>query len=77
VNSFRRFWFLCSFFAALVGGGSGLQFGLNGPSVSLLLMATIALLVGIFGRPPKTFEEWEKDLYRREYCHLSGRESHE
>jgi hypothetical protein len=75
VNGFKRFWFLCSLFAALVGAGSSLQFGLNGPSVALLSMALIAVLVAIFGRAPKSFEEWEKDLHRREYSHLVGGES--
>jgi hypothetical protein len=77
MNSFKRFWFICSFFAALVGGGNILNFGLNGPSVSLLLMSMVALLVAIFGQPPKTFEQWEKELHQREYSHLTGRENHD
>jgi hypothetical protein len=74
VNGFKIFWFNSSFFAVLVGGGNILNFGLNGPSVALLFLALIALLVGIFGRAPKSFEQWEKDLHRREYAHLVGGE---
>jgi len=71
----KRFWFIFSFFCALVGGVSVLQFELNGQSASLLIGAVVTLIVGLVGRDAPTFEDWEKELDRLEYLQLEAKKT--